>query len=709
MLYLLFPYLALVFVKLLLAAPLNGPIKIDETVYLGNARQLATGSGLVDDSGRVPYKIGYSLMLIPAFFFTDDPADGFKAVQVTNAFLLSLVYPLAFVLAGRLRPDLDVVDRLLAAACVSLYPAALLYATTAMSANAFLPAFFLLVLLAHRALKEGEVWSWAALGATAAYLYMVHERAMGIVGVTVVTALLSMLFPARGRWRPLALLASLPATIFLIRGLEVPGSSWPTRSAGSEIIESAVSDLGSLMVTFAGQLWYLGLSSFGILFLGSLVLALRRGQLAPSGDNAQTPWLFWFHLYGCAAGMFAVSVLFMSQREDPRFTHWIYGRYNEGVLLPLLLVAVIALRSNTSRRILLIAFGAAAAVFGGLTLALKAAWVPAMGKPFSFSASSVPIFASLGGWGIVRAAALMALGFVLLTALFRRRWRWGAAVLAIVLSASTTVSYFGTWGQRYRWTEQQREVLQLVERIAPQPPVVLRDQHSPFQIYHFHYYNLTYFLPDYSFHPFHPRWRSGHEEGLQGDLVLSGNVELSQRSRRARLVGLENFTGRRPSYRFGLWVLPGALQKRLADRGWLMPRGFPKPLSESWLQSGLVWLEEPPKRVASDAGTTLEVELSHRGEGPWPHRRGLGSAEYSVCLLTRWLSPGSETLVARRRWDLPRMLYPGDVVRMELELGPDRLPAPGRYRVVVTTAQKVDRTPVVGDGDQLIWDVEIGE
>lgn len=145
---------------------------------------------------------------------------------------------------------------------------------------------------------------------------------------------------ASRRASALALFAALPLTLALVGLAEVPGAEWQTGSMAQNVLSRALSSPRALVVTFIGQLWYLGLSTFGMLFVGSFFLLLRKR----TPRSTAVPWPFWWVLYGSAAGVFAVSVLFMTWRPGALFTHWIYGRYNEGVLLPLLLVALLALR-----------------------------------------------------------------------------------------------------------------------------------------------------------------------------------------------------------------------------------------------------------------------------------------------------------------------------------------------------------------------------
>ena len=507
---LLLTYLALVAGKLVLAVGLDTPLVPDEVVYLGNARYLATGEGLVDDTGRHAYKIGYSVLLVPAFWFASDGVGGFKAAQVINAFLLSLVFPAAYLLAGRLAPRLAAVDRWLIALCVSFYPAAVVYSTTAMSINAFLPAFFLFVLAGHEALARSRWWGWAAFAGATVFLYSVHEKAIGIVVVATLIATFHLFRASAGPTRSAAFFLAAPVAVGMMRLLEVPGSRWHTRSQSLAVLQGVLSEPGKLLVTLAGHLEYLGLATFGVLMMGTLFVLLRFRRARESGTSVdlgvEAPWAFWGLLYGAVGSVFAISVLFNVVRwPEVRFTQWVYGRHNENVVLPLVVFTLVLLRKAQEaehRRELHLAGLGSLGLFAALTGILWWFWTPSVGPAYNLSATGISVFSWLlrtFGWGLAPAVVLLVL--VALGALFSARWRWGVIALTVCFAGSTFATYEDRWRERYVEKEQQRQLVHLVHRIEevhePAERTILR--HRDGKLFHFHYYNTSYFLPEYSF------------------------------------------------------------------------------------------------------------------------------------------------------------------------------------------------------------------
>lgn len=694
--YVVVPYLLLVALRLPLAWGLDNPLTPDETVYLGSARYLATGEGLTDSTGRHAYKIGYSVALTPAFLVADDPVGGFKAAQVINAFLLSLIYPAAFWLVGRLWKDLEPVDRMLLGLCVSLYPAAVLYGTTAMSANLFIPTYFLFVGLGLEALGRSSVWGWMGFGAATFMLYGIHERAVGIVVVACAIAGMHAVWGESHRWRAAIFFATGFLTFAFFRWVEVPGSRWHTGSRAEKVITGAIENPGKMLVTTSGHLEYLGFSTFGTLFIGLIFLLLT---LRPLASRWTVPKLFWPLLFGSAGSVFAISVLFNVVRwPQPRFTQWIYGRHNEMVLLPVLLIALLALRyaGKAEHRLnFYFSCGLSAGLIAFLSGILRWFWTPVIGPPYSFCATSVSIYmATFHQLGVLLMGFLMVVGYLTMVGLFAWRWRWGMAALTVCFAISTSTTYSEGWRQRYVDKNEQREVVHTVRRIeevqVPKDRVILHERRGQEKVFHFHYYNDSYFLPDYTFRTFAPKLQP-----KPGELVLSGRKDFGHDHPRARMVGLENFSKRRTGYVQTLWVLPGPLQRTLGPEGWLVPRGFPKALKPNYLRSEIRVLDPSPLDVPVPLERTrwVPIELTHRGGGPWPHHGGFMDPEYAVGLAMHWFPEGATESVAHSWTPLPRMLYPDETVEMRLRVRPPAELEPGTYRVTAAVGQEIDGRP----------------
>lgn len=700
--FLLLPVLGFVALRIAIAAPLACPLKGDELAYLGVARYLATGSGLVETAGRHAYKLGYSLLITPAFWLDGDPIGGFRAAQVLNALLLSAIYPLAFLLVGRLEPRTSLLERAAVSGCLSCYPAALLYGTTAMSASGFLPTFFLCVVFAERALRGGATVAWLGLASSTVFLYWIHERALGVVAVALVVAAAALVRGSRPRRGPLAFFVAVPLVHLLLGRLEIPGTVWHTRSQALDVLRGTLESPEVFLATFSGQLAYLGVATFGVLVAGWVVVASRR-DLRESWDP-----LFLVFTIGCLAAVFLISVTFNVDRwTEQRLTHWAYGRQNESVLLPALLVGLLALRDphrSSPPWLLPTAFGVAVAVVGATVAVVAAMWTPLVGPLYSFGATSSPLHVEATGVGTWAAPIPFLLGAVVCAVLARRRWIGAVVALTGLFVVSTAVTYEDSWTRRYAEIEEQREIPRAVRKIegsgaGPQARNLLYDTSA--RIFHFHFYNASYYLPDYDF--LHLR------DGAEGELVLSGRLDFARVRPGARLVLLENFSARATRYHQGLWVLPGPLQEDLIRRGMVLPEAFPGALPAEALRAELERVDGRSEALRFRPGATrlVQIRVRHRGTTPWPSRRGLGTEEHAVRVRVSWAeepSKGPGEGPARTRWlELPRTLFPGEEEVLRVPLRAIRRGGrglePGRYRVTVEIAQDLgDRPPIVGRG-----------
>ena len=732
----------LVLLHLVLAVPVEHPQQLDELAYLSTAQWIATGDGLLEPEGRAAYKIGYPLLLAPAYALGGDHAVGFRWAQLLGAILMALLLPLGDRLLAVLRPEIAAADRLLIALCASLLPAAQLYGVTAMSESVMFPGILLLLLAAARALSGGGGGWWLGLGAVAGGLYLVHERGLVIVLVILVAVLLAV---PRARWRALLALAGMVPLLAAERLITIPGTSYRTGSVARDILSEALADPAELVVITAGHLWYLLLATGGVVVVGLLCWRPRRWK---------APASFWVALGGVSAGTFALSVLHFTYRPDVTFTHWIYGRYDEAVLVPLLLVALGSLvppgrdetpapgsqregfvpverlalgaapSSGPPRRGPSLAahlgersrspealrrIGTAALVALGLlliaTAVLRVAWTPSSGGLFPFNAVAGGLVQWLTGWGLFRAAAVTGLATVALAALLAFRWRLGILGLGVLFVLGTAATWLQTWIPESAERVRGLDLVRFIEVNAPDAGTVHFDELA-WPSYIFYAYELH--LDDTEL------VRFSHPNLLEprSPLVVSPRLDLDRWLPGARLAALESLPIEYPPYRLALWVLPGELQARLAAADHLFPPGFPCPLGPRQLAAEVV-PARPSLRLSPGAETLLRVELTQRGDAPWPARRGVKDAPWTVLVVARWFAAGDPGagLVTWQGRDLPHTVYPGEEVVLDLPLqarsGAEPLPH-GTYLVLVGPAQLGESLELRPGPDQAEVEVVVG-
>ncbi len=330
----------------------------DELSYLGGARWFAGGNWNMLTS--VTWYPGYSVLLRPIFWLTDDPDRAIRLTLLLNAVLGGAAAVLLYVLGRRITGAPD--GRLLVTAgVVSLLPAGL-----AGGAHAWPESAITVVVLAAefamiRLVESGRVLDASAVVVATAVGYSMHGR----TGPLAIAAAAALVVAAARHGRPAAMIgigASLLAALALLHVCigqyhdSVWESTLETNTIGATL--RRLGDVGGLALSAVGQVWYVAVSTLGLAVIGAWRLSAeirRRERREPAAIVLGTTLL-----------LVLLSILFMTGRDQPHYT--VYGRYNDAVLGPLVLVGAVWALSRPPQRF---ATRVAAAIIG-LVLATAA-------------------------------------------------------------------------------------------------------------------------------------------------------------------------------------------------------------------------------------------------------------------------------------------------------------------------------------------------
>jgi hypothetical protein len=334
---------------------ISGPAYLeDEIGYLTNAAFLA--GHRIDAASS--FHAGYSLFIAPTFLFSD-PSLVWKGVLTINAVLWAANFVMLYKIMRRLLPHTDE-RRVLAATIVSaLYPTWIVSSAYAFATTAFV-AVFLASILALFLWKRDNPVSILPHSILIGYLYWVHPTGAAV-------ALASVLVVALDCWqrrdaKPIVLhLASVIALVvayqrgvhpWIVSAMTPSGyaaqSHYPTLASALETLVTAHGLAVSSLLLF-GQFAYFVVASFGIAFVG-LIFCMRealtpRGDVhssAPQGD-ARVVYL----LIGTAPiAVMALASISFFQNENFEGNYWIYGRYLEGAILPVLVIGFAVFRAD---------------------------------------------------------------------------------------------------------------------------------------------------------------------------------------------------------------------------------------------------------------------------------------------------------------------------------------------------------------------------
>ncbi|MEV2238234.1 hypothetical protein [Micromonospora sp. NPDC049891] len=416
----------------------------DEDSYLNTARALAGGPGGFSSENETLRRIGYPLLIAPAFLLDRDFVDTYLLVRVINAALNATVLPLAYLLGRRLlglRPG----PALAAAAGAATLPAVAFHATVAMTDAVLGPLLLAWLLAVHRLVERPGPVTAAVCGALAGACHLVHSRGVVIVAGY---ALLVLALVVRRRLGPAALSAAvlpvLAAALGNEAGVRLLGETVhllgdPADGNAVRAVTSA-RGLSQVLASVGTQVWYLMVVTFG---LAGLAGAEAVTRLCRRGGDAVS-WTFGVALLTTVGVAVGAEVVLAGVPD--RVPDAIYARYVQ-MFAPFWLLAGIGLLFGTAYRPLLRRAGVTVLLLaaGGVLIHVRLAQAVAQDAPLRWGAFSAPdLMALTGGWRQMRPLVGSAIGvaacllFVLMLATRPRRAR--TSLLAIVLTALIVVN-----------------------------------------------------------------------------------------------------------------------------------------------------------------------------------------------------------------------------------------------------------------------------
>lgn len=153
----------------------------DEYGYWANAAYLS-GLNWSDTVSKIPYySYGYSILLVPLFWIFNNTIPMYKAAVIMNSIMLSLSFLLCYDIAKRL---MDNANKFIVAGLsfvISVYPTYLIYANIAWSECLLMFIFWLLTWCFLGLDEESGDYKFYLIGFLSAYIYIVHQRTLGIL------------------------------------------------------------------------------------------------------------------------------------------------------------------------------------------------------------------------------------------------------------------------------------------------------------------------------------------------------------------------------------------------------------------------------------------------------------------------------------------------------------------------------------------------
>lgn len=338
---------------LLLNWQFTGPTYLtDEIGYLSNAAFFA--GSRIDASSS--YHFGYSLFLVPSFLLFEDTAAIWKSVLVTNALIFSVAFSVLYLIA-----EYFCVNRLHRLGCVVLaaaYPAYPVMSGYAFSQPAFVLVFLsccLMLLRFSRTSYAGQL----AFGLLVGFLYWIHPTALP---VAIAAAVIGLVAVVSDRRTLLPVFVSVFVAVLMIAVYKWILHPWLIDAMTPETFDArthypTISDrflvlfsfsaVVDFLTRFLGQIAYLIVSTLSIIVFG--VFYIPKLLLDNHKDNNKNENVDYFYLFVFFSlfGLFFTISAFFTKNYSASINAWFYGRYVEGLVLPILLISLI---NNLDRR-----------------------------------------------------------------------------------------------------------------------------------------------------------------------------------------------------------------------------------------------------------------------------------------------------------------------------------------------------------------------
>ncbi|MET8043359.1 glycosyltransferase family 39 protein [Micromonospora sp. NPDC005215] len=375
----------------------------DEDSYLNTARALAGGPGGFSSENDLLRRVGYPMLISPAFLGDRDFSDSYRIVQLINAMANSTLLPLAYLLGRRLL-RLRRSYALLGAVAAATLPATAFYAGIAMIDTVMAPLVVAWLLAVHRWIERPGPRAAATVGLLVGGFHLLHSR--GLVIVAVHAGLVLLLFVRRRISPPAVLAALLPVLAMALVNAAVIrylgdrvyllGST-----PGGGTVEAVASVQGVVRVGagVATQLWYLVVITFGMAGV-AWAAAVRELWRPRHGDAAR--WTMGVALVVTVGVAGGASVILAGITGKPLDA--IYGRYVQ-MLAPFWLLVGLGVLFTAGHRVVLrrAAVAVALLVGGGALIAVRLAYVASQGHRLRYGGFSAPDLVALtGGWREMR-------------------------------------------------------------------------------------------------------------------------------------------------------------------------------------------------------------------------------------------------------------------------------------------------------------------
>lgn len=425
----------------------------DEFGYWANAAFFAGNDWSGISTISPYYSYGYSLVIAPLFWIFENPLTVYKAALCLNAVFYVCSFLVSFVCARKLFPAIR--PGVAATICLvaALYCNNLMQCGMAWS-EPFIYLMYWVSCLTLICYLEKYQMRWLVLfGVELVFLYTIHQRALGVLLAGILVAAVLFLFgrqsDSSGKRTVLQAFAfvgtvavCLCLSILVKKYLQDNLWVWDATQADiasrndysgqltkvREILTS-FDTFKDFLISVAGKVFYLLAASALLIFWGAKDALVRVvGSFREKKVTSSAIWLYFLLSTAAALGINAIFCTFMERTDG-----YVYGRYMEYTIGPLLLIGLVCLYEKKERMWSLVS-GGALLVISGLAvkkyLEMPGAYVFINSAGTSlFYETSTQLFHTLD---CILAAGILAVVLFVLSHFPKKKWLSLLAVVPLV-------------------------------------------------------------------------------------------------------------------------------------------------------------------------------------------------------------------------------------------------------------------------------------
>ena len=298
------------------------------------------------------YSWGYSVLLTIPMLITKDVHIMYKIAIVMNVILCTLLVPIVYSFVGKLYSEIERISRLFIALIVSCYSTYILESAVSLAETFIYFLTFLILYLLYRFFETRNL-TWGILaGLSVGYIYIVHNRCIGIVAAYVVVVLV-YLYLEKDIKKVFFMLLPLICMV-LVKSLvtnwldiveQTSGvyASNTYGAAAAKVSTITFYSIISVVENILGEFWYTLAGTFMLAGFGIYEVVKYRIIPGWKKDGYVLFYVYallsWIFLIGVSAVFFIRKAAITSGRIDTL----IYGRYMESSVGFLLMMGLIYL------------------------------------------------------------------------------------------------------------------------------------------------------------------------------------------------------------------------------------------------------------------------------------------------------------------------------------------------------------------------------